>query len=231
MLAGEIGRSEFLQGSSDLGIVESQAAQVADKFLAIATTQAVNQRELKPSYDYIVVGSGAAGSVVARRLAENLSIRVLLLEAGDSDLSPNILITENWYLNLGSSMDWNFEAEPIPSVNNRSIHQAMGKALGGGTSINGMVWAHGHKNDFQQWAKESGDASWGYQHILEIYRRIEDWHGAPDPARRGSGGPLPSSQLRNPSGFRHSPIKTASFKRERRWRSFDESPHSRWPTA
>jgi choline dehydrogenase len=64
----------------------------------------------------------------------------------------------------------------------------MGKALGGGTSINGMVWAHGHKNDFDQWAKEAGDQDWGYSHVLDIYKRIEDWHGAPDPARRGTGG-------------------------------------------
>jgi choline dehydrogenase len=66
----------------------------------------------------------------------------------------------------------------------------MGKVLGGGTSINAMVWAHGHKNDFQQWARESGDACWGYQHVLDIYKRIEDWHGAPDPVRRGTGGPV-----------------------------------------
>jgi choline dehydrogenase len=106
------------------------------------------------------------------------------------DLKPNVLITENWYFNQGSSMDWSFAAEPTPAVNNRSIQQAMGKVLGGGTSINAMVWAHGHKNDFQQWARESGDACWGYQHVLEIYTRIEDWHGAPDPVRRGTGGPV-----------------------------------------
>src|SRR5712692_3578366 len=85
-------------------------------------------------------------------------------------------------------MDWNFTAEPSPVVNNRSIHQAMGKALGGGTSINGMVWARGHKHDFDRWAKEIGDEEWGYAHILEIYKRIEDWHGPPDPERRGTGG-------------------------------------------
>jgi choline dehydrogenase len=188
LLAGEIDRSAFLERASLPGVGVSEAAAVADKFLAIAANQAARQKNLKSSYDYIVVGSGAAGSVVARRLAEDLKNQVLLLEAGDADLKPNVLITENWYFNQGGSMDWSFAAEPSPAVNNRPIHQAMGKALGGGTSINGMVWARGHKNDFQQWAKESGDTHWGYQHVLEIYKRIEDWHGAPDPARRGTGG-------------------------------------------
>jgi choline dehydrogenase len=160
LLGDEISRSEFLERASPLGIRVSEAGAVADKFLAIASNQVARQKNLKFSYDYIVVGSGAAISVVARRLAQNLKNQVLLLEAGDGDLKPNVLVTENWYFNQGGSMDWSFAAEPSPAVNNRSIHQAMGKALGGGTSINGMVWARGYKNDFQHWAKESGDMSW-----------------------------------------------------------------------
>jgi choline dehydrogenase len=97
---------------------------------------------------------------------------VLPLEAGGEDLKPNVLITENWYFNQGGQMDWNFMAEPNPAVNNRSIHQAMGKAFGGGTSIDGTVWARGHKNDFNHWAKESGDECWGYAHIVAIYKGV-----------------------------------------------------------
>jgi Choline dehydrogenase and related flavoproteins len=190
LLAGEIDRPAFLKGTTRLGIKESEATAVADKFLAIASNQAARQEDLKPSYDYVVVGSGAAGSVVARRLAENPKNEVLLLEAGEMDLKPNVLTTENWYFNMGGPMDWSFAAEPAAAVNNRSLHQAMGKALGGGTSINGMVWARGHKNDFEHWAKEAGDTSWGYQHVLDIYKRIEDWQGTPDPKRRGTGGPV-----------------------------------------
>src|SRR5262244_1272851 len=190
LLSGEIDRPAFLERTMPLGVEVSEAAAVADKFLAIASNQAARRENLKPRYDYIVVGSGAAGSVVARRLAENPKNQVLLLEAGEMDLKPNVLTTENWYFNMGGPMDWSFAAEPDAAVNNRSLHQAMGKALGGGTSINGMVWARGHKNDFQQWARESGDTSWGYQHILEIYKRIEDWQGTPDAERRGTGGPV-----------------------------------------
>jgi choline dehydrogenase len=190
LLSGEIDRAAFLERTAPLGVAVSEAAAVADKFLAIASNQAARQADLKSSYDYIVVGSGAAGSVVARRLAENPKSQVLLLEAGEMDLKPNVLITENWYFNMGGSMDWSFAAEPGAAVNNRPLHQAMGKALGGGTSINGMVWARGHKNDLQLWAKESGDTDWGYPHVLDIYKRIEDWHGTPDPERRGTGGPV-----------------------------------------
>jgi choline dehydrogenase len=126
---------------------------------------------------------------------------VLLLEAGGEDLKPGILIIETWFFNQGGEFDWNFGAERSPSVNNRSIVQAMGKAVGGGTSINGMVWARGHKNDFDRWAKETGDDAWNYRHVLDIYRRIEDWHGAPDPERRGSGGEVFVQPAPNPSSI------------------------------
>jgi choline dehydrogenase len=188
LLAGGIDRAAFLEGASQLDMGGTAAVSLADKFLAIAANQAALRGSLRSSYDYIVIGSGASGSVVASRLAENSKTQVLLLEAGGEDLKPNVLITENWYFNQGGDMDWSFSAEPSPAVNNRSLHQAMGKALGGGTSINGMVWAHGHKNDFDHWAKEADDENWSYAHVLEIYKRIEDWHGAPDPTRRGTGG-------------------------------------------
>ena len=75
-------------------------------------------------------------------------------------------------------------------INNRSILFSMGKVLGGGSSINVMVWARGHKRDWDLFAAESGDPAWGYDSVLDIYRRIEDWHGAADPNHRGSGGPV-----------------------------------------
>ncbi len=95
-----------------------------------------------------------------------------------------------WPLNLGSDRDWAFQAQPNPHLNGRSIPMNMGKALGGGSSINAMAWSRGHKNDWDYFASEAGDPAWNYESVLKIYRRIEDWHGAPDPKYRGMGGPV-----------------------------------------
>jgi choline dehydrogenase len=146
--------------------------------------------ELKPHYDFIVCGSGSSGSVVARRLAENAEVSVLLLEAGGSDDMPSIMEAGQWPLNIGSERDWAFTAQPNPKLNGRSIPLNMGKVLGGGSSINLMAWARGHKNDWDFFAAEADDAAWSYESVLNIYRRIEDWHGAPDPKYRGTRGPV-----------------------------------------
>ena len=152
----------------------------------------VNQEKLrsnlKAQYDFIVCGSGSSGSVVARRLAENPEVSVLLLEAGGSDEVPSVTEAARWFENLGSERDWNFVAQPNPHLKERSMPLNMGKVLGGGSSINVMAWARGHKADWDFFASESGDAAWNYESVLNIYRRIEDWQGAPDPGRRGVGG-------------------------------------------
>jgi choline dehydrogenase len=113
--------------------------------------------ELRPQYDFVVCGSGSSGSVVARRLAENPDVTVLLLEAGGTDDVPEVMRPEQWPLNLGSERDWNFVTQPHPHLNGRSIPFDMGKVLGGGSSINVMAWARGHKNDWDLFAAEAGD--------------------------------------------------------------------------
>ena len=152
----------------------------------------VNQKKLakglKPRYDFIVCGSGSSGSVVARRLAENPAVSVLLLEAGGSDDVPSVMEADQWPLNLGSERNWGFLGSRNSHLNGRTMPLAMGKVLGGGSSINLMVWSHGHKDDWDFFADEVADAAWNYESVLNIYRRIEDWQGAPDPRRRGAGG-------------------------------------------
>ena len=156
----------------------------------VRSNQARLTTELKAQYDFIVCGSGSSGSVVARRLAENPEVNVLLLEAGGDDDVASIREAACWPMNLGGEHDWNFSAQPNPSINGRSLPLSMGKVLGGGSSINLMIWARGHKNDWDFFAKEAGDPAWNYESVLSIYRRIEDWHGTPDPEHRGTGGLL-----------------------------------------
>jgi choline dehydrogenase-like flavoprotein len=145
---------------------------------------------LEPRYDVVVCGAGSSGSVIAGRLAENPDVHVLLLEAGGTDAVPSVTEASQWSLNIGSERDWGFASEPDPRLGGRSIPFSMGKVLGGGSSINGMVWARGHRSDWDHFASESGEPAWGYEPVLDLYRQIEDWHGVGEPNHRGRGGPV-----------------------------------------
>ncbi|MBL6076859.1 GMC family oxidoreductase N-terminal domain-containing protein [Belnapia sp. T18] len=165
---------------------------------------------LQSRYDVVVCGAGASGSVVARRLAENPQVQVLLLEAGGSDEAESVLDPALWPTNLGGERDWGFQAEPNPHLNGRQLALSMGKGLGGGSSINVAVWARGHRSDWDFFALESGDPAWGYENVLDIYRRIENWQGAPDPKFRGTGGPVWVQPAPDPSPIAGAMLDAAS---------------------
>lgn len=152
--------------------------------------QAILRANLKPAYDFIVCGAGASGSVIASRLAENGACNVLLIEAGGDDEAESVIQPGLWPTNLGSERDWGFQAEPNSFLDGRTLSMSMGKGLGGGTSVNVMVWARGHRSDWDGFAKASDDSAWGYDAVLDIYRSIENWQGKPDPKYRGSSGPV-----------------------------------------
>src|SRR5215510_8405764 len=184
--------------NSDTPIIGSDAAssEFAER---VRSNQAKRRSQLSSHYDFIVCGSGSSGSVVAGRLAENANVSVLLIEAGGEDDVPSVTDSRQWVTNIGSERYWQFKAEPNSHLNGRAIPLGMGKVLGGGSSINAMIWARGHKSDWDFFASETGDPAWGYKSVLDIYRRIEDWHGAPDPRYRGTGGPVFVQPLHNPT--------------------------------
>src|SRR5262245_27104389 len=137
--------------------------------------KAERRKALAPGYDYVIVGAGSAGCVVARRLLDGTDATVLLIEAGGSDEGvKSISNPPQWTENIGSRYDWACSYEPSPHVNGRSIPLAQGKVLGGSGSINGMTWTRGHRADYDAWG-EAGNGGWDFHSVLPLFKKSEDW--------------------------------------------------------
>jgi len=149
--------------------------------------QAPNRAEPKGSYDYIVVGGGAAGSVVAGELSKT-GADVLLIESGGADSAPTISNPSIWFYNVGGPLDWNVPIAPVPQLNNRKFNMALGHVLGGGSSINALVWSRGMDRDYDSWER-NGAAGWGFKDVLPMFKSQEDWEGGEN-EWRGAGGPI-----------------------------------------
>ena len=146
-------------------------------------------------YDFIIVGAGSAGCVLANRLSADSSRSVLLLEAGGRDTNPWIHIPVGYFRTLHNpKTDWCYKADPDPGLNGRSLDWPRGKVLGGSSSINGLLYIRGQKEDFDYW-RQLGNEGWSYEDVLPYFRRAEDQERGSD-AFHGTGGPLAVSDMR-----------------------------------
>src|SRR5688572_15187196 len=141
------------------------------------------------TYDFIVVGSGSAGSVVAERLSASGRFSVLVLEAGGTDRRFFVQMPLGYgKCFFDPAVNWNYRAEPDPGLAGNADHWPRGRLLGGSSSINAMVWVRGQREDYDGWAA-AGNPGWGFADVLPAFRAIEDNEGGAD-EWRGTGGPL-----------------------------------------
>src|SRR6266446_1006279 len=155
----------------------------------------INEANEGRRYDYIVVGAGAAGSVLAAELSAS-GAQVLVIESGGPDDAPTIMNPSIWFYNVAGPLDYHLPIAPSPRLNNRKFNMALGHVLGGGTSINAMVWMRGMQRDYDRWA-ESGASGWAFADVLPIFKAQEDWEGGAN-AWRGAGGPIHIRRPRDP---------------------------------
>ncbi len=145
-------------------------------------------------YDYVIVGAGSAGCVLASRLTEDPNVSVLLLEAGGSDKKQEVQIPAAFSKLFKTPLDWNYETEPQPHLKDRKLYWPRGKMLGGSSSMNAMMYVRGNRHDYDEWA-ESGNPGWAFADVLPYFKKAEHYErGGSDYA--GSAGPLNVTDLR-----------------------------------
>ena len=175
------------------------------------------------TFDYVIIGAGSAGSVLANRLSEDPATRVCVLEAGAKDWHPYIHLPAGFIKTFHmKSVNWAYQQEPGPWTGGRSIYAPRGKTLGGSSSINGHIYNRGQRQDFDTWA-QLGNRGWGYPDVLPYFKRLERRVGEGDETYRGRDGKpdrhhhgLAGSAVRGLHGRRHEPRHSAQPRLQRR---------------
>lgn len=190
--------------------------------------------------DYVVVGAGSSGAVLAARLSEDPSVQVTLLEAGPRDKSMNIHIPAAFSKLFQSEHDWNYSTEPQPALGGRRIYWPRGRMLGGSSSMNAMMWVKGLQVDYEEWGAAAGP-EWGWDAVKKTYAKLEDVEDAT--ALDGTGGPVRVERQRSPRPYTESFLQAAEQAGYRRGRANGPNPEAyvetmvtqrrgaRWSTA
>lgn len=151
------------------------------------------------AYDYIIVGAGSAGCVLAARLSQDPTVRVALIESGGPDRKPEIRIPAAFPKLFKTAYDWDFSTVKQPALGGRELYWPRGHTLGGSSSINAMMWVRGHRDDYDAWAEAAGD-DWSHDALVRYFRRAERWTGPTEAGTvHGTEGPLFISPPRAPS--------------------------------
>jgi choline dehydrogenase len=185
--SGRRGARDLLLAMSAAGLSAGSSAETVQHALAAAETQMRNQSKRKRAYDYIVIGSGAAGAIVAGELSRT-GADVLVVESGGEDAGPTISNPSIWFYNVGGPLDWALPIVPAPQLNGRRFNMALGRVLGGGSSVNAMVWTRGTARDYDSWERQ-GAKGWGFKDVLPVFRAQENWQDGAN-EWRGADGPV-----------------------------------------
>lgn len=201
--AGGLSRRDFLHRATALGIGAGVAGSLATLHANDAWAVSSKQVEaIEKGYDYVIVGSGSAGSALAYRLVTQMDAKVLVLEAGGDDDVPEIHDPRKWAQTLGTRASKWFETTRQPHTANRTHSWPRGNVIGGTSCLNAMIYARGHASDFDSWAYD-GCVGWDYRSVLKHFKELETYEGGAN-EYRGAEGPLfvgtPQPNLRHPGG-------------------------------
>ena len=185
--AGRIDRRTFVKGLLAAGLTAAVARDMAEHAAHAQANQAAQLANLKSEYDYVIVGAGSAGCVMAHRLSQDGRFSVLVIEGGGTNLDQDKISNPLLYVtNFGTDTDWGNKTVPQANLMNRTIVAPIGKIIGGGSSINAAVWLKGDKADYDTWEAAAGP-SWGFTSIIKGFKRVERYAGGESEFRGGAG--------------------------------------------
>src|SRR5262245_35709564 len=185
--AGLLSRRKFCKALVAAGFTVAAARDMAEHAALAQANQGAQLADLKDEYDYIIVGAGSAGCVMAHRLSQDGRSRVLVIEGGGTNLAQDKLIDPRIYTrNFGTDTDWGYKSTPQTHLNNRVIVAPVGKIIGGGSSINATVWLKGDKADYDAWEAAAGP-NWGFDAIIRNFKKVDRYAGGESTIRGGSG--------------------------------------------